>query len=544
MFNKHDISRNECQLFWHQAKHGYDTWRHSFTAHHATTGEKKSFFIEYFLCNPLLGDDRPHFGRLGRTPSYMMVKAGTWGEGAAQLHRFFGWDHVKLTMAAPFSVEADDCFVSEDRISGEISISEIEAESHPEYMCQYGSMKWQLKIDKKIAFNIGYGAGRLFRELQLSDMFWHAEGMKTGYHGEVIWNGEKYIVDSKTCYGYADKIWGKDLRSPLMCLSSNDLTSEITGKRLNDSAFSIFTLKREPLSALWYEGQEYEFNFMKFWSGCKTIFDCKETETQIIWHIDQRTRKHRMITEITCDKKDMLLANYEAPDGKKRYNRLWKGGNGNGTIQLFTNEKLVDRIHAENIRCEYGEAIPVTQIHKSDIAPFITKEEGNRTELSYQGERFQIVKDKKSLLLSTCITSEMEQIKSRSAAIADIVEKLSLKYDEKITISNKEIRIKLTNYNKTGLALRCIHEISARLRLIAALDLELYEEYASLYKFVYLTCLDAQATISQAEKEAFISTMKPLYTDIQNYLDDYDDAPKDTIGRTLETLVQLYDELC
>ena len=35
MFNKHDISRNQCQLFWHQAEKGYDWWWHSFTGHHA-----------------------------------------------------------------------------------------------------------------------------------------------------------------------------------------------------------------------------------------------------------------------------------------------------------------------------------------------------------------------------------------------------------------------------------------------------------------------------------------------------------------------------
>lgn len=45
--------------------------------------------------------------------------------------------------------------------------------------------------------------------------------------------------------------------------------------------------------------------------------DCKigETDTQIIWHVDQRTWTSRMITDVTCEKKDMLLVNYEDPDG-------------------------------------------------------------------------------------------------------------------------------------------------------------------------------------------------------------------------------------
>jgi len=54
-------------------------------------------------------------------------------------------------------------------------------------------------------------------------------------------------------------------------------------------------------------------------------------------------------------KKDMLLVNYEAPDGQKRHNRLWNGGNGTGTVTLYRHGKLIDRLHAENIGCEYGE---------------------------------------------------------------------------------------------------------------------------------------------------------------------------------------------
>ena len=62
------------------------------------------------------------------------------------------------------------------------------------------------------------------------------------------------------------------------------------------------------------------------------------------------------MTDVHCLKKDMLLVNYESPDGQKRHNRLWNGGNGVGCIQLYDCKgKLIDRIHAEHIGCEYGE---------------------------------------------------------------------------------------------------------------------------------------------------------------------------------------------
>lgn len=44
------------------------------------------------------------------------------------------------------------------------------------------------------------------------------------------------------------------------------------------------------------------------------------------------------------------------PQAHQGYDWWWHGGNGVGTIQLFDrHDKLVDRVHAENIGCEYGE---------------------------------------------------------------------------------------------------------------------------------------------------------------------------------------------
>lgn len=366
MFNKSDISRDACQLYGDQAKKGYDWWWHSFTGYDAETGEAKPFFIEFFLCNPEGGLAGPVFGQIPgnpQKPSYLMVKAGAWGEDAAQLHRFFGWKQIRVDMGVPFSIVADDCTLNEVATRGHILVED--ADNHPEWMCQNGEMSWSLEISKVTAFNVGYGAGKLFRRLQAFEMFWHAEGIKSRFKGEVIWNGRRYIVRPEDSYGYADKNWGKDFTSPWVWLSSNNLTSELSGKKLEDSVFDIgggcpkvgpLALPRKLLSAFWYEGKPYEFNFSKFWTFVRTKFDCRETDTEIIWHVEQTSTSGKMITDITCKKKDMLLVNYEAPDGAKRHNRLWNGGNGVGSIQLFDwKGKLIDRIHAENIGCEYGE---------------------------------------------------------------------------------------------------------------------------------------------------------------------------------------------
>ena len=370
----HDISRDRFMLEGGLAHMGYDWWWHSFTAHHAETGEERPFFIEFFTVNPELGGAEPLFGmgpdgaRDGRRPSYLMVKCGTWGHDAKQLHRFFAWDDVTVDPGVPFSVRADDCLACETRLEGSVDVSAEDAAAHPEWMSDAGSMSFSLRVDKLIAFNVGYGASDPVRATEAFQMFWHAEGVKCAYEGEVVLDGERYLVDPETCYGYADKNWGSDFTTPWVWLASSDLTSRSSGKRLHESALEIgggrpkvgpVALDRKLLGELVLEGTPYEFNFSKLWTGSRTQFSCHETDTQVIWHVEQETVHARMITDVVCDKADMLLIRYEAPDGQARHTRLWNGGNGRGTVQLFERAgldwKLVDILDAAHMGCEYGE---------------------------------------------------------------------------------------------------------------------------------------------------------------------------------------------
>lgn len=373
----HDISRDTFMLTGPLAQRGYDWWWHSFTAHHAETGQEKAFFIEFFCCNPALGGVAPVFGQLpanqadGVRPSYCMVKAGCWGADARQMHRFFAWDDVEVGCGVPFYVVADDCLCCETDLIGSVSVSKEDAAAHPEWMSDAGTMAWDLHVDKQIAFNVGYGASAPMRALNAFEMMWHAEGMKTQYSGVVVLDGERYLVDPQTSYGYADKNWGADFTSPWVWLASSNLVSRITGEKLENSVFEIgggrpkafgIALERKLLGQMIYEGRAFEFNFSKPWTGSTTVFDCQETDTAITWHVEQQTFSARMVMDITCEKDDMLLVNYESPDGAKRHNRLWNGGTGTGRVQLFVREDgptgpftLVDDMDCANTGCEYGE---------------------------------------------------------------------------------------------------------------------------------------------------------------------------------------------
>ena len=148
MFNRKDEKRDECMLTGGLAGLGYDWWWHSFTGHNSTTGQEKAFFIEFFVCNPASGGKDPVFGQLpenrknGIRPSYLMVKAGSWGEDARQLHRFFGWDSFNIQGRALFSIQAGDCHLDETSTKGSVTVSQADASEHPEYMCQDGTMSW------------------------------------------------------------------------------------------------------------------------------------------------------------------------------------------------------------------------------------------------------------------------------------------------------------------------------------------------------------------------------------------------------------------
>lgn len=374
MINDHDITRNAFMLKGPLARRGYDWWWHSFTAQDAETGEDKPFFIEFFVCNPASGGAEPVFGQTewsrtaGVRPSYLMVKAGCWGEDHCQLHRFFGWDDVRIHKGAPYVVDAGDCLATETVLKGSVDVSRQDSESHPEWMCDHGSLSWDLKVDKKIAFNVGYGASRPVRDAEAFAMYWHAEGMKTEYEGTVTFNGRKYTVTKEKSFGYADKNWGRDFTSPWVWLSSDSLVSRVSGKRLENSVFDIgggrpkiyaLPLDRRLLGVMYYEGDEYDFNFSHAWLHVKTEFSFEENEESVRWHVRQENTKAAMETEVSCLKKDMLLINYEAPDGSKKHNRLWNGGNGTGIIKLYDKNGsglvLRDEIYADRIGCEYGE---------------------------------------------------------------------------------------------------------------------------------------------------------------------------------------------
>lgn len=349
---------------------GYDWWWHNFTGHHAVTGEARTFFVEYFVINPALSPETPRFGQKpgdGR-PSYVMIKAGSWGAGdrKRQIHRFFAVADVTID-PDHLDLRVDDARLSETRIAGSVSQTPDAVAAHPEFMSDAGEMSWDLSVDKQIALNVGYGTSAPLRAIAAFRMFWHAQGIKAQYSGRVVFDGEEYVVTPETSFGYADKNWGTDFTSPWIWLASNDLTSRVSGKRLERSAFDVgggtpatfgVPLGHQLITALHYEGADYDANFSRFWTRTRTRFHAAETADRIEWSVITRSPGHRVGVTVSCPKDEMLLVNYENPDGRKRHHRLWNGGTGVGRVTLHSIDagrvSLIDDIDARHVGCEYG----------------------------------------------------------------------------------------------------------------------------------------------------------------------------------------------
>lgn len=354
------------------AQKGYDWWWHSFVGYNRETGEARSFFIEYYIINPGLGKDVPVFGQLpenkanGIRPSYAMIKAGSWAKNdSAEINNFYGVDQFSA-QETYMDVKIGDNIATETQLVGSVSMGRREAKEHPEYMSDAGSMSWNLEVNKVLSYSVGYGANEFFRTLNGFQMFWHIQGMKTEFSGEVIYNGEVYDITPERSYGYQDKNWGTDYTNPWIWLNCNNFVSEKTGEALpltsldvgggNPTAFDI-SLGKKVLLAFYHEGELYEYNFTNELQ--KQDINVTETETEFRWQVEAEDVNSRIVVDFKSPKDTMLHIDYENPMGEKNHKKLWNGGWASGTVSLYkrtlTGWKLIDTFHGSMGGCEYGE---------------------------------------------------------------------------------------------------------------------------------------------------------------------------------------------
>lgn len=372
--NQSDLTRNSHMLRGPLAKKGYMRWWHSFSGVQADTGDTRTFFIEFFVINPSLGSDQPILGRhpyyrkRGMKPSYVMVKAGVFpdadGNGGKQLHAFYPISSLKAT-GSPLVMQVEDCFYSEDRLTGFVEVTAEEA-GHRCFMSNAGYMEWDVEVHKAVSCHTGFMANPLLQAVNALDSYWHGEGIRSFFRGNVILDGEIYQISADTSYGYADKHWGRSFNRPWMQFACGRMTSKKAGKELRHSVLAIngcsprflcFPLRRRLMIQLSYTGEDFEFGLRHQFLFSKCKWETKENGRRYIWHIMAQNKTAVIKISGSCTKAQMLRLHYESPDGSISRSPLLAGGAGVGIVEIYRRvpggRELLDILYMNDGFCEY-----------------------------------------------------------------------------------------------------------------------------------------------------------------------------------------------
>ncbi len=383
-FNKIDRSRRY-KLAGLLKKNGFDRWRISASAISSITGEEHSFFIEFYVVNPALSPEKPVLGfksRLPKTdtdllyalagtesekpllteefvqPSFVMVKAGMLSVNGKQLNAYFPC--ASLVADTPEyilkvgSTERDTCYIKDNATSGCISVSAADLLEKPELLGNAGTIAWNLHYSIEDSF---------FPNFRSKLTNWACFGARTAIAGVIVLDGEQFNVNRDRSYGYFDKNWGRGFTNPFLHLSSSNLVSNISGKKLLKSCFAIQGEYNKRLSILTsFEGTKLEFHA----GGCRkynTIYECNqmpedENGVRLHWSVSMNNRNYIIDVDIMCNANQMFVRDYECPEGNRKVMKLIGGGSGTGEVKIYRRVRksleLIEDMHVGNCLCEYG----------------------------------------------------------------------------------------------------------------------------------------------------------------------------------------------
>lgn len=361
---------------------GFERCRYFFSAFNAETNQEKKFFVELYIVNPgvspkvaiiaqksrlahsesdlqyaLAGTQSAENANeeLAVRPSYVLVKAGVYGNSGFQLNKFFSsaqFTFVRNTGA----FKAGECLFGADSVFGNVEVTAQDLRVKPELLCDSGAMEWELKIERKIT------SEPLFKK---KENLWIPLGAKTLYSGFVSVNGQKYVVQPKNSSGYSDKSWGNSLPENYFHISSAKMTSLITGKSMLNSCFAIEGEYNGKLCGiLSLEDMVFKIREKKHFGKCSVIHNCTqvpgiEGDEKVHWMVSVKKRKFVVDIDIYCSGRELSVRDYEIPQGQRTLLKILGSGSGNGEIRIYKkngkNLELLEHANVYDAVCEFGQ---------------------------------------------------------------------------------------------------------------------------------------------------------------------------------------------
>lgn len=367
-----------------KTKSEINIWRFIFNALEETTSREQMFFIELEFLNPNPANDAPVLGFKPRVkikqedlqfvlagsssaklleteslvvPSYCAVRIGKIGVEPGILCSYFSYKDCTV-QKKPFEIKAESISFTENSLTGTVIVDPDSKDKHPEFMCDSGTAGWNLKYNLKKIYLSGYDR---------KNTKWFPCGLLTSVEGTIDFNNQKYKIIDKLSYGYSERYIGKSLPKKWFHISSNNLTSKITGNNLLDSSFSVQGVFDDKIVfAGCFEGIDIDFSIKSGKAKYSCVWDCVQTPENgdehlesLHWSVSVHNKEFVVDVDAYCNVKDLFNKKMELPEGKRKLLSILEGFNGTGEIKIYKKiGKTLEQIEFAKIEktiCEFGE---------------------------------------------------------------------------------------------------------------------------------------------------------------------------------------------
>ena len=365
-----------------QKKSGINFWRFFFPGINQENKEECFFCLEFEVLNPNISENEMLFSlsqkkilpedlqsalfgnssilneQTNTKSSYCSVRLLKLGKKSKQLCQFMSFKEVDFDFKN-MEFKIGNKLFTDKSLSGFISIANEDEIKNKEIFCQQGYATWNLEYKIKESELKGYH----------NDSYrWFPIGVKTDFVGKVNFDGEDFLVDTRTALGHIDRFYGNAYPTELIHIYCSNLISMISGKKLENSAFCIQGIFENRISLIGnLENIDISFFANKSQREYNCVFDCVEvpgienySERMLHWSFSLNDKQTIVDIDIFCRLTELNNRIIEKPEGNRNIISLLEGGTGFGEIKLYKkNKKAIEQIeHAKltKVICEFGKS--------------------------------------------------------------------------------------------------------------------------------------------------------------------------------------------